>query len=252
MTQQRPTLLPGYELLCYEAIGSTNDEAKRLARNGAAANTIVWAGEQTAGRGRRGRTWQSPRGNLALSLILRPRCAPAHAAQLGFVAALALADALDPRLPPGTTLGFKWPNDVLVGGRKLAGILLESEPSAAGLDFLVVGVGANLAAAPTEVEFPATSLADQGIAPPSPADVLAGFIEAFDRWERHWRERGFPPLRAAWLARAVARGAAIRVRLPDGSFDGRFLDLDEDGALLVATAGETRRIAAADVFPVAV
>lgn len=252
MTQPRLALPPGYQLLCYDTIGSTNDEAKRLARDGAPEKTVVWAREQTAGRGRRGRAWLSPRGNLALSLILRPRCAPAPAAQLGFVAALALAEALDPSLPPTTALRFKWPNDVLADGRKLAGILLESETGAAGrLDFVVIGVGANLAAAPAAVEFPATSLAEHGVGPPAPGDILAGFVQAFEHWARRWRDEGFLPVRAAWLARAVALGETIRVRLAGGSFDGRFLDVDEDGALLVEAAGGARRIAAGEVFPVA-
>src|SRR6185436_13795822 len=119
----------------------------------------VWADEQTAGRGRRGRTWLSPPGNLYLSLVLRPNDPPARAAQLGFVAALGLGDALaglaGPRLQPR----YKWPNDLLVNGKKLAGILLESENAAADrVDFVVIGIGVNIAVAPDDVEYPATSL----------------------------------------------------------------------------------------------
>jgi BirA family transcriptional regulator, biotin operon repressor / biotin---[acetyl-CoA-carboxylase] ligase len=252
MTQASLTLPPGYKLLCYETLDSTNDEAKRLARAGAAANTVVWAREQTAGRGRRGRVWQSPRGNLSLSLILRPLGPPGRAAQLGFVAALALAEAVNSMIAPTIALCFKWPNDVLANGRKFAGILLESEMSAGGgLQFLVIGVGANLAVSPGIVEFPATSLAEEGAEAPAPGEILARFVGAFDHWARGWREEGFAPVRAAWLARALALGKAIRVRLEDRSLDGRFLDLDEDGALVLLAAGGACRIAAGEVFPAA-
>ena len=121
MTKRQPKLPPGYRLLRYDSIGSTNDEAKRLARDGAAEGTLVWALEQTAGRGRRGRAWSSPRGNLYLSLILRPDCPVGSAAQLGFVAALAVGDALRAILPRVERLAYKWPNDVLIDGRKIAG-----------------------------------------------------------------------------------------------------------------------------------
>src|SRR5205085_10360435 len=116
-----------FRLLSYDRLASTNDEAKRLARDGAAEGTIVWAREQSAGRGRRGRQWIGIPGNLFVSFILRPACPPAAASQLGFVAALALGDAIGTSAPPSAALRCKWPNDVLINGRKFAGILLESE-----------------------------------------------------------------------------------------------------------------------------
>src|SRR5437588_611372 len=140
-------LPPAYGLVALDSIGSTNEEAKRLARAGAADKTLVWARTQTAGRGRGGRSWVSPAGNLYLSLILRETCPPARAAELGFAAAVALAAALD-RLAPGLDLAFKWPNDVLLGGRKLAGILIEAESAAAAVDWLVLGLGVNVRPAP--------------------------------------------------------------------------------------------------------
>ncbi len=121
MIERPPRLPPGYKLICYDSIGSTNDEAKRLAREGAAERTLVWALEQNAGRGRRGRRWVSPRGNLYASLILRPDCTPHRAAQLGFVAALAVGGALGALLPRVEGLSYKWPNDVLINGVRSRG-----------------------------------------------------------------------------------------------------------------------------------
>ena len=249
MTGPQPSLPPGYRLVAYDSIGSTNDEAKRLAREGAAEGTLLWALEQTAGRGRRGRVWVSPPGNLYASLILRPDCPASRAAQLGFVAALAIGGALG-AICPGPGISYKWPNDVLINGRKIAGILLESEmigherPS-----FVVVGIGVNLTAAPQDTEFPATSILEEGCGTLSPEMMLEGYAEHFRSWRIRWQMEGFAPVRAAWLAAAAtSRGETIRVRLEAASLHGRFLDIDEEGALLLDAAGERRRVTAGEVF----
>lgn len=243
---------PGFRLLRYETLGSTNDEAKRLAREGEPGGAIVYAMTQTAGRGRRGREWVSPAtGNLYASLLWRPSCPAASAAQLGFVAALAMGEALDGFIAKGARLRFKWPNDLLLNGRKLAGILLESETSAATVEFLVIGIGVNLATAPTGTETTATSLAAEGLPEVAAEMVLPGFAEAFARWEGTWRQGGFAAIRPAWLARAGGVGEEIRVRLERETLDGRFLDLDDAGALLLGQAAGQRRIAAGDIFPAA-
>ena len=245
-----PQLPAGYRLVSRDTVGSTNDEAKSLARQGAAEGALVWALAQTAGRGRRGREWRSPRGNFYLSLVLRPACPPDRAAQLGFAAALAVGDALGDLIPNLVGLAGKWPNDLLLDGRKIAGILLESEIGEdQNLAFLVVGVGVNLVSAPADVEFPATSIAAQGYPPPEPAALLGAFARHFEDWVRAWREAGFAPLRAAWLARAVGLGEPIRVRLENANLHGRFADLDQHGALLLDTADGLRRVSAGDVFP---
>jgi BirA family biotin operon repressor/biotin-[acetyl-CoA-carboxylase] ligase len=245
----------GYRLHHLPVVGSTNDEAKALARAGAAPGTVIWADVQSAGRGRRGREWQSPAGNLYMSLIQRPAGPPATAAQLGFVTALALSDALAvlPNREGGVTaISLKWPNDVLVNGRKIAGILLESETGIGGdVDFVVIGTGVNIATAPEGVEYPATSLAAEGIRDIAPAALLNNFIAAFDHRARQWRTTGFPAIRAAWLARANGIGESIRVRLERSTLDGRFLDLDDDGALVLQSAEGVRRITAGAVFPAA-
>lgn len=249
MTAVAPPLPSAFRLLHYDTIGSTNDELKQLARDGAAGGTICWAEAQTAGRGRRGREWVSPPGNLYASLLWRPDCAPARAAQLGFVAALALAEALEPLLPPARQLRCKWPNDLLLDGRKLAGILLESETAGMAAEFVVIGVGVNLATSPPNVEFAATSLAGEGISGVAPGTVLAGFAAGFERWERVWRIEGFGPIRLAWRERASGIGEAIRVRLDGATLQGKFVDLDETGALLLEEGLRHRRIAAGDIFP---
>lgn len=250
MSEPTPFLPNSFRLLHFTTIGSTNDEAKALARAGAADGTLVWGDEQTAGRGRRGRAWLSPPGNLYLSLLQRPGGTPAHAAQLGFVAALGLGDALLALTGPALRLTYKWPNDLLADGRKLAGILLESETGAGErVDFVVIGAGTNLASKPKGVEFPATSLTEQGFPDVTPARLLEAFVRHFAEWSLRWRAEGFAPVRTAWLARASGVGEDIRVRLERNTLTGRFHDLDQDGALLLDAAEGRRRIAAGEVFP---
>jgi BirA family biotin operon repressor/biotin-[acetyl-CoA-carboxylase] ligase len=245
-----PLLPEGYRLLRYDSIGSTNDEAKALARAGAAKGTLVWAGEQTAGRGRRGRLWLSPPGNLYLSLVMRPAVTPASAAQLGFVTSLALAEGIGSLCGPSLDIRCKWPNDILAAGRKLAGILLESEITEnETIDFVVIGAGANLASRPRDVEYPATSLAEQEFPGIDPERLLQAYIRRFDCWARIWRAQGFAPIREAWLARAAGLGEEIRVRLERATLFGRFLDLDDDGALLLGMEEGPRRISAGEIFP---
>jgi BirA family biotin operon repressor/biotin-[acetyl-CoA-carboxylase] ligase len=261
MNAPGPTLPEGFRLHHYDTIGSTNDEAKALARAGAPDGTLVWAREQTAGRGRRGRSWLSPPGNLYLSLVLRPEGAPARAAQLGFVAALGLGDALAPLVlghtptalgGPALQVRYKWPNDLLANGKKLAGILLESENAAKGrVDFVVVGIGVNIVHAPRDVEFPATSLEAEGVVGTTPAVLLEGFLRDFSGWARRWRDEGFAPIRAAWLGAASGLGERVRVRLDRDTLLGRFQGLDDDGALVLDAAEGRRRIAAGEVFPAA-
>jgi BirA family transcriptional regulator, biotin operon repressor / biotin---[acetyl-CoA-carboxylase] ligase len=246
-----PVLPEGFHLRHYASVGSTNDAAKTLARAGAPDRTLVWADEQTAGRGRRGRFWLSPPGNLYLSLVLRPECPAAHAAQLGFVAALGLGDALTPLVGHALHPRYKWPNDLLADGKKLAGILLESEMGTSDhVDFVVVGIGVNIVAAPGNVEFPATSLIAQGVTGVTSEAVLEGFVRHFAGWAGRWRDEGFAPVRAAWLRAASGLGERISVRLEHSTLFGRFHDLDEDGALVLDLAEGRRRIAAGDVFPV--
>ena len=245
-----PVLGEFYRLHSFAELDSTNEEARRQAMGGAPEGTLIWAKRQTAGRARRGRNWVSEAGNLYLSIILRPTQAASVAAQLGFAAALAVGEAALRFLPATAELTYKWPNDVLIGGRKTSGILLESQAADGGrLDWLVVGIGVNLVTFPESTEYPATSLAASG-AGASVEAMLESVAERFHFWYERWRTQGFAPLREAWLARAQGVGGAVRVRLPAEEMNGRFAGLDEDGALLLDTEGRHRRIAAGDVFPV--
>jgi BirA family transcriptional regulator, biotin operon repressor / biotin---[acetyl-CoA-carboxylase] ligase len=250
MILRRPLLPPAYRLVSREKVGSTNDEARQLARQGAAAGTVVWALEQTTGRGRRGRSWSSPRGNLFASLILRPFSSAEQAAQLGFVAGLGVGDALAELAPGLGAVLYKWPNDVLVRDRKIAGILLESEMGPhENLAFVIVGIGVNLGSAPSDTEFPATSIADEGWPPPAPEIALEAVCGHIEIWTRRWQQQGFDPVREAWRARAFALGGQIRARLETATLFGRFVDIDQQGALLLETAGGLQRIPAGDVYP---
>jgi BirA family biotin operon repressor/biotin-[acetyl-CoA-carboxylase] ligase len=223
---------------------STNADCLALAAAGAAEGFWLRAETQTGGRGRQGRAWQSPPGNLYASTIVRLRPGDPPAATLGFVAAVALADAVIQAAGPLAALTLKWPNDVMIGGAKLAGILLER----AG-DAVVIGFGANLAAHPADLDRPTTSLAAQGrkVEPPALLDPLtAALATALDSWRGH----GFAGIRQRWLALAHPPGTPLRVRPGDReAFEGRFDGLDSDGALILRLAdGAARVIHAGDVF----
>ena len=241
------SLPSGYHLVGFDTLESTNDEAKRLARSGAADGTVVWARTQSAGRGRWGRKWESERGNLFCSVLVDPGCPPAQAMQLSFVAVVALAETLEAQVPHGTAVECKWPNDVLINGRKAAGILLELVAGHGG-DRLVVGIGVNAVQAPEGAGISATSLAAEGCSETDPGRLLEKLCRRFAHWHRRWSRAGFAPVRAAWLTRAKEIGAPVVVRLARESFAGAFAGLDEDGALLVAAAGELRRVASGEVF----
>jgi BirA family biotin operon repressor/biotin-[acetyl-CoA-carboxylase] ligase len=232
----------GTGLLRLDEVDSTNLEARRRADAGEAGPLWITAARQTAGRGRRGRVWEGGPGNLAATLLLRPKAPPAEAAQLSFAAALAVADTAS-HFAPQAAVGVKWPNDVLANGRKLSGILLE-----AGSGWLAIGIGINLAGHPAQTEFPATSLAALGVTPPSPDTALAVLAARFAHWLAVWRAEGFPPLRAAWLARAAGLGAPIRARLPQEERHGAFEGIDASGALLLREPAGVRAITAGEVF----
>jgi BirA family biotin operon repressor/biotin-[acetyl-CoA-carboxylase] ligase len=233
-----------------ERVASTNDEAKRLAAAGAPEGALVWAWQQTAGRGRHGREWISEPGNLFCSLVLRPECDALTASQLSFVTAVAVRDALGKCAAAAGPYCTKWPNDVLVNRHKIAGILLESQPHADGaLDWLVVGVGVNIASFPAETEWPATSLRAQGGGAAGVDEVLEAFAEGFEAWYGRWRADGFAPARDAWLETAAGLGERIEVRLPGRTLRGRFDTLDATGALVLQTAdGECHKISAGTIF----
>lgn len=235
----------GYALARHAELDSTNSEARRLAENGEVGPLWIMAERQTAGRGRRGRSWETLSGNLAATLLLRPDAPPGPVGQLSFAAALSVADVVS-HFAPKASVTVKWPNDVLVEGKKTAGILLESGDAPTGA-WLAVGIGINLAAAPEGTEFPATALA-QFADPPSPDDALALLAARFAHWYAGWMSGGFETLRTAWLARAGGLGLPIRARLPHETRHGVFEGIDASGALLLNEQGRITSIAAGEVF----
>jgi BirA family biotin operon repressor/biotin-[acetyl-CoA-carboxylase] ligase len=237
-----PLLPPGYVLRAFDRVESTNDEAKRLAEQGAAAGVVVVARQQLKGRGRHGRFWESPPGNLYASLLLRPDCTIATSAQLSLVASLALAEALVALAPADADVRVKWPNDVLVRGAKVAGLLLESAAGAAErVAWVVVGSGVNIESAPAGTPYPATALRYEGFPAIAPVDLLARYLGALDGWLARWQDGGFAAVRPAWLALSSGIGQRIRLRLPGEELAGRFLDVTDQGALLVGQEGDRRR-----------
>lgn len=236
-----PVLPDGWTLVARGSVVSTNDEAMHLAEGGAPEGTIVWAREQTGGRGRRGRHWSSPAGNLYTSTVLRPACLAPQAVELGFVAALAVSDVV----PEGRETRLKWPNDVMVDGGKVAGILLESAIGEGGLvEHVVAGIGINVGFAPQlpEMRYPGASLGG------SVEDALERLAHSLARRLADWRQHGFAAVRAQWLAKAGPLGTTVDVRLGEELVQGRFAGLDPEGALLLDTAGGPRRIVSGELL----
>ncbi|UTP37670.1 biotin--[acetyl-CoA-carboxylase] ligase [Phenylobacterium sp. LH3H17] len=233
----------------YDELDSTNAEARRRAEAGEGGPVWITALTQTAGRGRRGRSWQTASGNLAATLLLTTDKPAGEAAQISFVAALAAADLAETCLGPGAAQ-LKWPNDVLVHGRKAVGILVESGVGPDGLLWLAVGIGINLAHAPQDVERPATSFAEHmTVPPPAPLDALEVLATRFEHWRAAWTREGFAPIATGWTAKAHGLGEACEARLPNQTIRGVALGLDSDGALrLKLDDGAILRITAGDVF----
>ena len=248
----------GYRLAAFDQIGSTNVEAMSCARDGVRGPMWFVTSEQTSGRGRRHRPWIAPRGNLASSVLEVVDASPSTAATLGFAAGLALEQALRKvsveaalRTAGSDQLNFslKWPNDVLAGTKKLAGILLEAEVVADNKLAVVVGIGTNVVAAPEGTPTPATSLAALGV------QITAGelFAELSDAWVEFrgiWDNgRGFDAIRKLWLQRAAGLGEKIAVHTGGSPLEGTFDTLDETGCLIIRTSdGRRVPIAAGDVY----
>ena len=246
MTGASPVTVPTIVVL--DEIDSTNAEARRRAEAGEAGPLWLVGLRQTAGRGRRGRAWETGEGNLADTLLFRTDKPPAEAAQVSFVAALAVADLLA-RCVPNHLISLKWPNDPLLGGLKVSGILVESGASPLGGLWLAVGVGVNLKRKPIDAERPATAIATYLETPPSPQEAAEVLAEAFERWLRTWDVLGFPAIADAWTARAHGLGEPCVARLGHETVEGVAEALDADGALRLRLAdGSLRRITAGDVF----
>jgi BirA family transcriptional regulator, biotin operon repressor / biotin---[acetyl-CoA-carboxylase] ligase len=233
----------------YDEIDSTNAEARRRAEAGEGGPVWITAARQTAGRGRRGRSWSTETGNLAATLLTTTCLPPAEAAQLSFVAALAACDLADTCLGTGAAR-LKWPNEVLVFGRKAVGILVESGARPDDRLWLAVGIGINLAHAPSDTERPATSFAEHMSGPPPrPLDALEVLADRFESWRKLWATQGFSPIAEGWTVRAHGLGERCEARLPNRTLSGVAEAMDADGALrLRLDDGALERITAGDVF----
>jgi BirA family biotin operon repressor/biotin-[acetyl-CoA-carboxylase] ligase len=240
----------GYRLIAFEQTGSTNAEALARARDGERGPVWFVTAEQTAGRGRRNRPWIAPRGNLAASILEVMEIAPARAATLGFAAGLALDAALGAITLEADDPGFalKWPNDVMAGRQKLAGILLEAE-AVNGVIAVVVGIGTNILTAPTGTPVPAVSLKSLGIETSAEA-LFAALSDGWAEFRGIWGDgSGFGEIRRLWLQRAAGLGEKVAIKSGGAVIEGTFETIDEQGCMMVRTpAGKLVPITAGDVY----
>ena len=236
----------------FETIDSTNAHALREAP---ALQGPAWflGLEQTAGRGRRARAWASPRGNFYGTLLLFPKERADQVALRSFAAALALREAMASLTGLPEAFALKWPNDVLLNGSKVAGILLEASSSGAGVQALAIGIGVNLIAHPDQSvmedgALPAVSLLSETGIRVTPEAFLDALAPAYAKWEAVFTAQGFAPLREAWLSQAAKIGEHIRARTGKDTFYGVFETIDSQGNLILATATGQMAIPAAEVF----
>jgi BirA family transcriptional regulator, biotin operon repressor / biotin---[acetyl-CoA-carboxylase] ligase len=242
----KPVLSPPLNLVELPTVGSTNDHARQLARNGYPSGVVVWAHEQTAGRGRQGNSWTSFPGNLFMSMLLRPKVNAAQIGQISLLAAVALANILEPLLPAGADIRLKWPNDILINGKKAAGILIETESH--GLlqsPWVVIGIGVNIAGAPEN----AVSLHALEVKEQEAGHILELAAAEIMKLVGQWEREGFEPVREAWMKRAHRLGEEIVARLATETVSGTFEGLDRTGALVLVLADGCRRlVASGEVF----
>ncbi|MBM3468272.1 MAG: biotin--[acetyl-CoA-carboxylase] ligase [Alphaproteobacteria bacterium] len=223
-----------FTLYDYAVVGSTNDEAKVLLAQGAGEGTVIRAERQTAGRGRRGGNWISEVGNLYCSIILTPECTLSEANQLSFVMAIAVGEAVLPMLLIPHTLTYKWPNDLLLEGKKVAGILIETESQ--GEQFVkscVIGIGLNIHVVPEHSKYQVTALIDHV---KSSIDKEALFVALLDNVKTYyeiWRQKGFQTIRKVWLERAHGLGQKMQVVIGEKETHAEFMDLSPEGALVL-------------------
>ena len=236
-----------WRLQLHAVLPSTSDLCRTLAARGEPAGLAVLAQRQSAGRGSRGRGWTTPAGNLALSVLLRPNLPAREAAQISLLAGVAVAEAVAHFLPDVADLALKWPNDVLLGGAKLAGILIETHGVDGRLDWLVAGIGVNLAHAPTVPGRATAALAQRRLAPP-PEAFAAVLLDRLGHWLAVQQGHGFASVRAAWLDHALPVASAMTIKLGDQIVAGAFMGLGEDGSLLLQTATGPRHFTAGDVL----
>lgn len=246
--------LKDYNLLIFDRLDSTNLEARRLAETGINGEFVIWAKSQSSGRGRSNKHWVSEEGNLYISLLLRPMCRLNCLTQFSFITSLALYDALYSILKEeniNVDISLKWPNDVLISGKKSSGILLESVTLANNphADYLIVGVGVNVNNPPQITDYEVTSLIDHINAAQETGVVLDRFMTAFDRYYRRWEKEGFLKLRRLWLSKAYNINKVVTVKIGKNRVSGIFKDIDLNGSMRIRLAsGQIYTISAGEVF----
>ena len=223
---------------------STQDVVSGLAETGEPEGLAVQALQQTKGRGRHGNSWSAPMGNLYISKLLRPSCRADKAGQLAFVVAVSLSDAMDEVIEDGHTKTLKWPNDILIDGKKVSGILLESKLDKHGrVDYLVVGTGVNLFA-PPEGAIGLDSIKKERLAVNTFRDL---YLDKLHARYISWQDKGFAEIRQSWLKQAHGLGQEMQIRLPEITYRGVFDGIDENGTLIATVDGERRTFTAGEV-----
>ena len=236
----------------FPEIASTNSYAKERAESGAGEGELVVAESQSHGRGRLGRRWESPPfANLYVSILLRPKLAPAHVAQITLMAAVALAEVVEGFVPQKPAI--KWPNDILIGSKKIAGILSEAACSAERVEYVILGIGVNLnyacSAMPEEIRRRATSVLEAAGRPVQRESFLQRLIQGVERCYGELEQAGFDAMAARWESYFAWRGRRVRVELLDQVTTGTATGIDRDGALVIVDDhGAPQRILAGDVI----
>lgn len=233
----------------YASLPSTQDYVKELGAEGLAEGLVVQCLQQTKGRGRHGREWVSPLGNLYMSVLLRPDCAAVDAGQMSFVTAVAMARAVKEAVGNDVPLSLKWPNDVLVSDKKCAGILIESEVDDGKLSWLALGVGANVLSAPVDESISIQEVAGNKQVPVHPFRdmILKHFADIYELWQ----QTGFAPIREEWMASAHGLGRKLKVNIPGHEKEGVFKGIDETGALLLDIDGQEEKIYSGEIVMMA-
>ena len=217
-----------FKVHTYASLPSTQDYVKELVEEGLPEGIVVQCLEQKKGRGRHGREWVSPIGNLYMSVLLRPDCPVAQVGQLSFVAAVALSAAMDTVLEPGHSKTLKWPNDILIDGKKVSGILIEKEGEGYAL-----GMGVNILSAPDDAICLKDVAGDNRLAIHPFRDTV---LEKLGHYYDLWQEQGFSPIRGEWLKQAHGLNDPLKARIGDDEKEGIFRDIDEEGHLVIEDA----------------
>jgi BirA family biotin operon repressor/biotin-[acetyl-CoA-carboxylase] ligase len=244
MTNQNSNFIDDYHLLNYDVLDSTNEEAKRLALAGGQHGAVIWSLMQTEGKGRSGNSWHSISGNLHFSLLLRPNVEVQTLPQLSFVTSLAMFRAI--RTITDADILIKWPNDLLLDGKKIAGILLETVITDNN-PWVIIGVGVNIEDYPRDTKYPAISLKESGVEIISAKIVLSRFLNMFESLYDEWCERGFQHIRQQWLAHAAFLHEIITLQYGEEKLSGEFTSIDEFGQIMLRTETGLKILPAGEV-----